>query len=212
MEPVVFLTNWLIAVQCIYLFKKLHSLHSDQPTVFHWKFFFLLFGGSTFFGGLSHLLFHYTGLAGKIPGWSLAILSITFLERAVFDTNREKNRFWIRLVWWQTGVIFLLLILDFRFIWVTVQTVVGLVLVLGIYSFIQIRKGRQNWKGFLFGIGWMILSVPVVVLKIDPSPWFNRHDISHLLMMLCLHQFYLTILKISKEEDQKKGLHDAGLS
>jgi len=206
MEPMVFLTNWLITAQCFYFFYKMSSLKAGPRYLTYWMYFFLLFGASTFFGGLSHLLFHYFELAGKIPGWSLAILSITCLEYAVFHNNAEKHRLWIRLVGLQTVIIFVLLAWDFRFVWVSVQTVIGLILVLGIYSIAQLKSGHQQWKGFLIGIGWMVLSVPVVALELDVSVWFNRHDISHLLMMLCLYHFYRTVFKLSKNGDQKKDL------
>ena len=193
MEPVVFLTNWLISFQCLYYFKE--SYESSGRSSFHknWRYFFLLFGLSTFFGGLSHLLFFYFDLTGKIPGWSCAILSITFLELAVLSF-RKVIRNWEKLVWIQTALIFILLLFDFKFLWVTLQTIIGLVLVLGVYSIIQVRNGEKGWKGYLFGIGWMIVSVPVVILEVDPAIWFNRHDISHLFMMLCLHQFYRATL------------------
>ena len=195
MEPVVFLTNWMMTAQSGFYYLKLRK-HPDTSRSFKsWSYFFLLFAGSTFFGGLSHLLFHYLDLRGKIPGWSLAILSITFLELGVFQQSNRSH--WNKGVGLQTLVIFILLILDFKFLWVTIQTVIGLVLVLGIVSFQELKKGERHWRGYLFGIGWMLLSVPVLMLQLDFSIWFNRHDISHLLMMLCLYQFYRTTLNMS---------------
>jgi len=202
LEPVVFLTNWMITIQCFYYFQKFQKLEIKSAFLFYWKYFFFLFGASTFFGGLSHLLYHYFELWGKIPGWSLAILSITALELAVFHDDAERYKHGIRFVWVQTLVLFILLVLDFNFNWVTVQTVIGLVLVLGVYSILQVRKKGESWRGFLYGIGWMLLSVPVVILKVDLSIWFNRHDISHLLMMLCLHQFYKASLKVSESHSK----------
>jgi len=198
LEPVVFLTNWMITIQCFYYYQRFKRLTTETSFLFYWKSFFFLFGASTFFGGLSHLFFYYFELWGKIPGWSLAILSITALELAVFHDDVKKHKHWISFVWIQTLILFILLILDFNFNWVTVQTVIGLVLVLGVYAMLQVKKGRKNWKGYLYGIGWMLISVPVVILKVDLSIWFNRHDISHLLMMLCLHQFYKASLRVSE--------------
>ncbi len=195
MEPVVFLTNWLITFQCFYYWQK-SSNGTDSTSVKYWRNFFLLFGLSTFFGGLSHLYFHYFDMIGKIPGWSLAVLSITYLELAVFNHN-EKNPQWKKWVWVQTVIIFIMLAFDFRFLWVTAQTVIGLVLILGIYSVLQIRQGDKKWIGFMIGIGWMLVSVPVVIVGFDPAIWFNRQDISHLFMMLCLFQFFKTTKTIN---------------
>lgn len=189
MEPIGFLFNWLISAQCFYYATQLKS-HKGRKTTQYWKWFFILFGASTFFGGLSHLLFHYLGLTGKIPGWSLAILSMTALELAVFYQIRRSKFQWF--VWIQTVFIFSLIIVDFKFLWVSIQTAIGLVLVVGLVSLFQIKKGDRTWSGYLMGIGWMLASIPFVVGEIDFSIWFNRHDVSHIFMMLTLWQFFRT--------------------
>lgn len=196
LEPVVFLTNWMLSFQCFYYFIRLNRKHNTTKSFFYWKYFFFLFAISTFFGGLSHLFFHYWELWGKIPGWSAAICSITFLELAVLSHQEKNTQFWNGIVWFQLVLIFTLLIIDFRFIWVTVQTAVGLIFVLGIYSIHQLKKSNTVWKGYLIGIGWMIVSVPIAILKIDLAIWFNHQDISHVFMLLCLYCFYKTVLKV----------------
>lgn len=196
MEPTALLTNWLIAVQCLYYFFKLKSIPKKTSSFHSWTSFFFLFGASTFFGGLSHFFFHYLELSGKIPGWSLAVLSITLLELAVFHSSQTQKKYWRIFIWLQTSIIYLLMIWNFKFFWVTIQTVIGLVLVLGIYSTRKVIMGSKEWKGYLIGIGWMIASVPVVIFKFNLSIWFNAHDLSHLFMMLCLYQFYHTTVRL----------------
>jgi len=197
MEPIGFLFNWVISIQCFFYAARVwNPISSDSNKAARsWVLFFILFGGSTFFGGLSHLLFHYFTILGKIPGWSLAILSMTFLEIAVLQQG-GKSKFQA-LIWFQTAVVFIFLIMDFQFLWVSVQTVFGLLLVLGTVSISEIRRGQNAWKGYLLGIGWILASLPFVIFKIDLSIWFNRHDVSHIFMILCLHQLFQTTKAIS---------------
>lgn len=194
MEPIGVIFNWLIAAQCFHHGVKLKAALGKESATRYWVGFYWLFAGSTLFGGLSHLLFFYFDLAGKIPGWSLAILSMAFLEAALLVQAQKKSLLWV--IWVQTALLYGLLAYDFRFLWVSIQTLIGLVVVSGGVSFIQIKKGDKAWIGYWKGISWMFLSLPFVLGEIDLSLWFNRHDVSHILMMLCLWTFYRTTVEV----------------
>ena len=82
LEPMSLILNWVLMLQSFYYFRKLKVWRISNFSIF-WRWFFLLFGISTFFGGPSHFFYAYTGLAGKIPGWLTAVFAITFMEMAM---------------------------------------------------------------------------------------------------------------------------------
>lgn len=195
MEPMALFFNWVIAAQCLTHAFQLKKL--EQQTTFNsnWYFFFLCFGVSTFFGGLSHFFYHYTGMLGKVPGWSLAILAITFLELAVVPSI-SSSVLYKRIIWLFTIIVLLVTVIRLEFVWVTIHTALGLVVVLTLSSIKQIRLSSTQWWGYIFGVFFMLLSLPFMIGKIDLHVWFNRHDISHLLMIGTLYWFYITTRRI----------------
>src|SRR5690625_5534161 len=78
-EPMALITNWIIASVAFVLYYKLRPLSGDF--VKNWRFFLISIGLSTFFGGLGHIFFQYTGFYGKIPSWVLGNLAAFFADR-----------------------------------------------------------------------------------------------------------------------------------
>ena len=190
MEPMALVFNWIISIQCLLHFRSLKQSSSSGQWIKGWAAFFALFSASTFFGGISHTFYHYLGMNGKIPGWSLAVLSISCLEYTVL----LRHSFWkpwiaFSTVLIQTILVFLVLSFDFQFLWVTIHTSMGLLLVLGGSSLILRTHNRGNID-FIIAIAWMLASLPFVILGIDLNTWFNRHDISHVFMIISLYKMY----------------------
>jgi hypothetical protein len=200
MEPMALIFNWIIAIQCFIYAKRIRVKMIKDTFASGWYRFFLFFGYSTLFGGLSHLFFHYTGMLGKIPGWSFAIIMISYLELAIASqTSREP--FLKKIVWVSTVVLGGLMLAFLNFTWVTIHTAIGLVLFLGVVSSIKYRQGAQLWKEYVIGIIAMLLTLPFIMGKIDLHLWFNRHDISHLLMIIALYYFQNSTTKIINEKN-----------
>ena len=191
LEPMALIMNWLIAAQCIVYFSVL-SKFQENEFLKYWKGFFLLFGISTFFGGLSHALFNYTGLLGKIPGWGLAVLAISSVQLTVTHEKKSEVPSWVRpAIYLQLAIVASLLLFKFQFLWVTIHTAIGLVVFLGAWSVTGFRRGRREFAFYIWGIVSIVLSLPFLLFKIDLHDWFNRHDISHVFMIITLHLFYL---------------------
>ena len=182
--------NWFLASQCLFYYLYRSKAESNNFTKL-WNVFFLLFSFSTFFGGLSHLLFHYTGLQGKIPGWGTAVIAISCIEWAIASKISEPGRRNLNLlIWIKLVITFLTLLWDLHFKWVMIHTGVGLILILGIWSIISLRNGKESSKFFLWGIAWAIAPLPVRIFEIDLHDWFNRDDISHLFMLISIYFFH----------------------
>ena len=183
------ITNWLLTFQALYFFL---NRPKDNTSTFDrfWAMFFLFFAVSTFFGGLSHFFFYYTALQGKIPGWSAAVISITFIELATATQLPDK---WSKKLYSIIAVKFIvaiaILIFDLDFKWVMVHTGSGLILILGFWALAAHLKGHPSSRYFLWGILAAIAPLPIRALGFDLHEWFNRDDLSHVFMMVTVFLF-----------------------
>lgn len=195
MEPMSLILNWLICILAFSYFFKLNN-QPNSDFVRYWRWFFFLFGLSTFFGGLSHFFFHYLGMPGKIPGWACSLFAISSIQYSILTNASEQVSARLRyVIFIQFFVVCTVLFLDFRFLWVTIHTAIGLILFLGIWSVRGVMYGQKSLKYFLIGIMLLVCTLPFMILGIDPHLWFNRQDASHILMLGTLYCFHTGVQK-----------------
>lgn len=192
-EPLSSITNWVMAVQCIFYYTRLREGTSAfQKT---WAWFFLAYGVSFVFGGISHLFFHYLDFLGKIPVWSLAVLATAAGELAMITetTDEKKRQTLLLLIRSKLFAALLLLILDFSFKWVMVQ-IFGMFVLLTVLSLSRFRLGQLHYKSMLIGLVCLLMTAPVKIGGVDIHPaWFNRDDLAHVFMILAFWMFFRTI-------------------
>lgn len=191
LEPLSSLMNWVLAAQCAYYYSKLKgtSISSFQK---YWSWFFLAYAISLLFGGVSHLFYHYLGMAGKIPNWSMALLGVSAAELAmVTDIKEQKKKQMLQAVIRSKLLASAaMLVFDFSFKWVMVH-IGGLLFFVGIISFNRWRSGQPAYKFFLLGLLFLVLMAPIKIAGLDIHPaWFTRDDIAHFLMLGAFWMFY----------------------
>ena len=188
-EPMALILNWVLMIQSFYYFRKLKSWRISDFSIY-WRWFFLLFGWSTLFGGPSHFLYAYTGLAGKIPGWLSAVFAITFMELAMSslldDEWRQKLQV-ISLV--KLGLTCISLLFAFNFTTIIIHTT-GMVLFTAIPAIIFFLRGKSEINYIILGVLALVATLPFRLLEVDFHAWFNRDDIGHILMMVTLYCFF----------------------
>jgi hypothetical protein len=186
LEPLSVLTNWAMAWQCFYYVYKLDAETDYQKL---WGWFFKLYAWSFVFGGFSHLLFNYSAMAGKIPGWSCALLGVTLAEWGM-TTKFEKAEVLRVVIVVKLITSVSLLFIDFKFLWVMLHTT-GLLFFVGIPAIIRFTKGHTAYKYFIYSIFSLLLTAPIKLLKIDIHPaYFNRDDISHVFMIIAIWMMF----------------------
>jgi hypothetical protein len=188
-EPMALLLNWVLMIQSFYYFRKLKNWRISNFSIY-WRWFFLLFGVSTLFGGPSHFFYAYTGLAGKIPGWLSAVFAITFMElamSALLDDEWRQRLQILSLVKLGLTCISLLFAFDFNTVIIHTTGMVFFTLIPAIVMLIQ-RKSDINY--IVLGIIALLATLPFRILEVDFHRWFNRDDIGHVLMMVTLFCFF----------------------
>lgn len=190
--------NWVLAALTLSFYFKLRN--SDTPFLKYWAWFFLLFTVSFFFGGLSHLLFEYTGMKGKIPGWSAAIFGVTIAEMALLlgIEDEKKRQILTSVVRAKIFATFVLLFINLSFTWVMVHTAGFWVLMIFIATS-RMKSGQSGYKYFLIGMSFLFVIAAVKVGEVDVHPaWFTRDDIAHFIMLAMYWMYYKGVLAVQE--------------
>ena len=102
LEPNTLVTDTMMALVSLYLAYLLFKKRLNTTFSNRWLYFFIVFGISSFFGGLGHALFYYFGAMGKMPNWITGIVAIYMIEFSMsseivsndFRKKYEKFIFW----------------------------------------------------------------------------------------------------------------------
>lgn len=201
-EPMAGVTNGLLAFFCVFAYFRLRKLNNEAN--FWWKRFFVVFGLSTFFGGLGHLFFHYTGMQGKIPSWSLGCLANAFAAMGMleFTPFAQPNKS-IRLVIWIKGAVLLLLaLITQKFVFVAIDAILTYISFTGVYGWMLAKRGAAELKWMVAGVIILLPSAFIFLLKLNPHRWLNKDDLSHLLMLACIACFMVAMQKWGLRQEQ----------
>jgi hypothetical protein len=153
-------------------------------------------------------LFTYSGPQGKFPTWISGILSVYFIEKAMVKTSRRFNKnnilgkiSFFKMIGVFLGVITVISTRAFDddhtigFLPVVINTIIGVFISVAFASSLNLKfQGSFRW--FILGVVVMLPSSIIFLMKINLFRWFDKGDLSHLLMTIGITLFYLGITKI----------------
>lgn len=207
-EPNGFLTDALMAVVSLILAYLVYRKKLSTPFLKYWFLFFLIYGISAFSGGLGHAFYLYWGVAGKFFNWITGIYAIYILELAMIKLVQpiEKRKLYEKLSLYK--VILVLIVFTYvcftqpisinpslAFLPIAFNTIFGVILTVGFLGYRFSKMYDINYKYFYYGVLIMIPSAAIFLGKINPHPWFDKNDLSHILLTIGIVYFYLGIKK-----------------
>lgn len=201
-EPMALVFNWLMAIICFIAFFSLKNEKSEE--IKYWKLFFLFFGLSTFIGGFGHVFFQYFDVYGKFPHWIGGVISAYFAGKAMLchlENIKLKKVLGITLIFKAIAFLGLALLLQ-NFLFVAIDAIVTYLFYCGFIGFKLMKKGISSMRYIVLGVAVCIPAGFVYILKINPSPWFNTDDLSHVFMLACVFFFYLGVKSLTKEVNE----------
>lgn len=211
-EPMALITNWIIAITAFILYAQI----KNPTTLFqkHWKMFYLLFGISTFFGGLGHLFFYYFDVYGKFPCWFFGVIAAYHAAKAMISIHlisEKKQKQLTMLLIFKAVLLGTLAMVTQSFIYIMLDAV-GTYLIFclgfGVYYWI---KGIKSFKYTVYAVLILFPSIFIFTLQINPHVWFNKDDLSHVLMVTTIIFFYFGIINFNdlpKGSDEKMMTKD----
>lgn len=198
-EPNSLIYNWLVAVLCFVWFLKLTP---NNEFVKNWRYFFLTFSITCFFAGFAHSLFGYFGIYGKMPHWVGGIISGYFVGKAMLSLLEESKikSFLMKLLVIKLVSNILLALSLVTFTFVLIDSAITYIIYCAGISIYRIKRDRDEYKIFVFGVVASFCGALSFVFKLDISIYFNREDISHVFVLISLILFYIGTKKIETKE------------
>jgi hypothetical protein len=219
LEPNALVTDTIMASVSLYLAYLLFKKRLNTAFSNRWLYFFIVFGISSFLGGLGHALFHYFGAMGKMPNWITGIVAIYMIEYAmsaeiVSDDFRKKYE---KFIFWKMILVFAIFFWvvstqaidekpELGFLPVAIHTIIGVFTSAGIIGYSLSKTKHKSFKYFYWGVAIILPSAFFFLLKINPVNWFDKNDVSHLFITAGIIFFYLGAIKVGNEAGKIKSL------
>lgn len=205
-EPVVAATSLMVTIVAIVCFYKTRQArHNISISMYRW--FVLLTGISTFFGGLLGHAFNYElGFSGKFPSWFISMAAVWLGGQAALIRAKHvlgKKWYQVLTVFNLVELIALLVITIIyqKFIFVEIHSAIGLVLLVFIPEAVLYKRFHSHISlGVMFGIVSLVGAVVFHILKISVTHWFTYFDFGHVFMAMCLVYVCRGILRSYRTE------------
>lgn len=209
-EPINMLTDLIVSTVCLVAYYKLTKKQLPGKTQLYFRWYFLLMGLATFFGGvIGHGFLYLFSFAWKLPGWIISMFSIALIERSSIEHARP-------LISPKVGKAFLILniielvtvmsitIYTFNFKWVEFHSGYGLLaVVLTFHGFVYLKTTDRGSGTIIAGVGVASIAALIFMNELSPSIWFNHIDVSHVLMAVAAQMFYKGALRLGKESTDR---------
>ena len=218
LEPNALITDLLMGSVSLYFAFCLKKQKSEHAFLKYWYYFFLIFGIGSVLGGCAHAFFLYTGPQGKFPTWISAILCAYFIEKAMIKTINplNSNNLLGKIAFTKMIFVFLIVITvisteayqrdhTIGFIPIAINTLIGVLISVATISLYNMKQGYKNFKYLLLGVIVMLPSFFIFLMKINPAPWFDKSDLSHIIILIGNYFFYLGIQKLNFRESPFKS-------
>lgn len=213
LEPNTFIGDIFILFFSIYALYRLNKLPSKSSFYVYWKLFFVVFGISFLCGGLGHLLFNYWGVRGKYFPWYTSLLAVFFIEIAMISkhSNNILSKKIKRISFFKLIVAIILETGIFIFVDLSktpskgliipsIDSFLGLGLTLGILGYHYQKTISKSFQYFWISTLIMFPNLFIQGFKINIHPWFDRNDLSHLLLLISLILYLKALLNYQKDE------------
>jgi len=205
-EPITTLTDLLTSMVCLSIFIYLKNYKGAKSESFkHYKYYFLFFFFSMFSAAwFGHGLQAYVDFDWKKIGWVLSSFGFLQIEIATLKDvktyiSKKLHNFLNVSFYIQFAILVPLMVYYQNFKIPQLNSTLAFVLfVLPLQSYLYYKTKN---KGHLIIVGTILYAaIPGSIYnnKLSLSPWFNYHDISHVLMAVFMLLIFRGILKIAK--------------
>ena len=210
LEPNAFIGDSIILIVAIVLAFKIRNLNNSISFFKNWRYFYLFFGFGMFLGGVGHLMFNYWGFNGKYLPWTLGIICIFFVERAMLSLLKTKSKvIWQKLTFLKLILALVLEIVVFYFVDMSkdhsiglripaINSAIGFVFSLGVLGNKYRKEIDENFIYMIYGALLLIPSGFFISFKINIHPWFDKNDFGHLLLIITMFFYFKAIKSYSK--------------
>lgn len=211
LEPNAFIGDSLLFLLAIVLAFKVRKASDGTAFYKNWTRFFIVFGVSLFVGGLGHLMWNYWGITGKYFSWYTAIIAVYFIEQAMISLYPKKrirqglvNWSILKLILSLVGLTVVIIKVDLvqdvskGLLIPSINSALGMILSLVVLGAIYQKNNVGDFKFFWIGIAILLPSAFFQFMKISFAQWFDRNDVSHVLLAITFICYTIGVLNFRK--------------
>lgn len=210
-EPIVTLSDLLVSFLCFLYFYKMSKTSQEGKVFRYFKYYFLVMGFATAFGGLiGHAFYYEFSKAWKLVGWIISMFAIMLIERGAIEHTRiVLNKKYVKalgVINIIEFVIFLGLVLySLDFFYVQLHSGYGLMFVVFTIEFLLFLRTKNKATQYIMaGIGFAALSALVFATEFSIHKWFNYLSLSHVMMAVATIFIYGGVKRIELQEKKSK--------
>ncbi|WP_340153674.1 hypothetical protein [uncultured Marivirga sp.] len=210
-EPIVTLTDLLVSFLCFLYFYKMSKSNDNRKVFMYFKYYFLVMGLATTFGGIiGHAFYYEFTKVWKLVGWIISMFAIMLIERGAIEHTRiVLNKKYVKILGVVNiieFVVFLGLVLfTLDFFYVQLHSGYGLMFVVFTIEFLLFLKTKNKATQYVMaGIGFAALSALVFATEFSIHRWFNYLSLSHVMMAFATVFIYGGVKRIKIKENQPK--------
>jgi len=156
-----------------------------------------MLGFGAFFGGiLGHAFLYGLSPGWKLLSWVFTLISVALFVQALQEVarpwvNPRLTRIIVRLNLLVFAVALVFIIWTLNFFPVKYYSIIGMVAIVGSFSFYILQKTGSRWAiKFLLAVGMGLASALIFSYGWGVGPWFNHQDISHVILSFSALTFY----------------------
>jgi len=210
-EPMVTLTDLIVSFLCFLYFYKMTVSPNKGKVFTYFKYYFLVMGLATTFGGvIGHAFYYEFSKAWKLVGWIISMFAIMLIERGAIEHTRiALNKKYVKVLGIVNIVEFLiflgLVLFTLEFFYVQLHSGYGLMFVVfTIEVLLFLKTKNEATKYIMAGIGFAALSALSFATEFSIHRWFNYLSLSHMLMAVATVFIYGGVKRIEIQENQPK--------
>ncbi len=200
LEPVTSLTDFITALVCFYAFYRLGRCAQSGKVFSCFRYYFLLTGiATTCAAFIGHAFLYLFSFEWKMIGWAFSATGILLIEWAALHFARsEISPRWFR--WFSTGFViqylafWLLMLMTKSFLVTQVNAAIGMAgAVLPLQAYHYYRTKHPGSRALVIALLFSFLPAFTYNTQLALHTYFNHHDISHLLMAVCMFLLYRAV-------------------
>lgn len=213
LEPNALITDIIMGAFSLYFAISLQRNKKEHGFLKYWYYFFIFYGIGSLFGALGHAFYNYTGPQGKFPTWISGILASYFIEKAMIKSAKPLNKnnrlgkiAFVKMILTFLIVITVISTKSFRlnhtigFIPIAINTFIGVFISVSVISIFNMKNGFEDFKYLFYGVLVMVPSFFIFMFKLNPAQWFDKNDLSHIIIIFGITFFYIGLKKLNYQE------------
>ncbi len=205
MEPVTVVTNLLISVMCFYAFYKMHKDPEKGRTYTYLKYYFLMMGLATTWGGfIGHGFLYLVGDRWKLVGWIISMLAVGLIERSSIKyanrlVSKRLGDFFLIANIVELVVLIGFVVYSVHFRYVEFHSAYGFIIVVfGFHLFVYYKTKDLGSLQMIYATVALLIAVYIFNKPVILHTFFNHRDFAHIFMFLGAYFQYQSYLKLGQ--------------